>query len=202
MGLFHALFVSVTSAALAAADWPQWRGPNRDDLSTEKGLLKEWPASGPPLVWKATGLGAGHAGVSVAGPHVFTLGDRTGSAFAVALDRTSGKLVWTAKIGRAGADPAGPRSTPTVDADRVYVLGQFGDLVCLEAVTGKELWKKDFEKDLGGRCGGWKYSESPLVDAEKLVCTPGSAQGCLVALNKRSARPAMLARRSRFMRTR
>ena len=180
------LFVSLSSAALAFGDWPQWRGPNRDDLSTEKGLLKEWPAGGPPLVWKAAGLGAGHAGVSVVGTNVFTMGDKSGSGFAVALDRTSGKLVWTAKIGGAGADPAGPRSTPTVDGDWVYVLGQFGDLVCLEAATGKEVWRKGLEKDFGGRCGGWKYSESPLVDGEKLVCTPGSAQGCLTALNKRT----------------
>lgn len=180
------LFLSVTATVLAAGDWPQWRGPNRDDLSTETGLLKQWPAGGPPLVWKATRLGAGHAGVSVAGARVFSMGDTSGSAFAVAVDKASGKPVWTAKIGTAGADPAGPRGTPTVDGDRVYVLSQFGDLVCLEAATGRELWRRSFEKDFGGRCGGWKYSESPLVDGEKLVCTPGSAQGCVVALNKRT----------------
>jgi outer membrane protein assembly factor BamB len=112
------------------------------------------------------------------------MGDQGGSAVAVAMDGATGKVVWTANIGKAGADPAGPRGTPTVDGDRIYVLGQFGNLACLEAATGKEVWRKDLEKELGGRCGGWKYSESPLVDREKVVCTPGGAQGCLAALAK------------------
>ncbi len=178
------LFISLCCSSVLANDWPQWRGPNRDDISTEKGLLKEWPSGGPPLVWKATGLGAGHAGVSVVGSRVFTMGDKSGSAFAVALDKGSGKIIWTSRIGAAGADPAGPRGTPTVDGNRVFVLGQFGDLVCLETATGRALWRKNLEKDFGGRCGGWKYSESPLVDGDRLICTPGSAKGSLVALNK------------------
>jgi outer membrane protein assembly factor BamB len=180
------LFLSLWAGSLLAADWPQWRGPNRDDISGEKGLLKQWPLGGPPLAWKATGLGAGHGGVAVAGANVFSTGDKSGSAFVVALNRATGKVGWTARIGKAGADPVGPRSTPTVDGGRVFVLGQFGDLVCFETATGKEVWRKSFEQDLGGRCGGWKYSESPLVDGERLVCTPGSAQGSIVALNKRT----------------
>ena len=178
------LFVCWTALPLAAGDWPQWRGPNRDDVSAETGLLTQWPAGGPRLVWKATGLGAGYAGVSVVGARVFTLGESSGSSFALALEGAAGHLVWTAKIGRAGADPPGPRSTPTVDGDRVYALGQFGDLVCLAAATGREVWRKNLEKDFGGRCGGWSYSESPLVDGERLVCTPGSTRGTMVALNK------------------
>ena len=180
------LVFSIWTSSLNAADWPQWRGPTRDGVSTEKGLLKQWPAGGPPLAWKATGLGAGHGGVSVAGSHVFSTGDKSGSGFAVVLDKNTGKVVWTASIGKAGADPAGPRTTPTVDGSRVFVLGQFGDLVCLDTGTGKEVWRKSFEKDFSGRCGGWKYSESPLVDGERLVCTPGSAQGSMVALNKQT----------------
>jgi outer membrane protein assembly factor BamB len=180
------LFVSLSSIALAAGDWPQWRGPNRDDVSTERGLLKEWPAGGPPLVWQTTGLGNGHAGISVAGGRVFTMGEKGESSFALALDGTSGKLIWTTRIGKPGGDPPGPRGTPTVDGDRVYVLGQFGDLVCLEAATGKELWRRDVEKDFGGRCGGWHYAESPLVDGDRLVCTPGSSKGSMVALNKKT----------------
>ncbi len=176
--------LSLWSSSVRAADWPQWRGPNRDDISAETGLLKEWPAGGPPLAWKATGLGAGHAGVAVAGARVFTMGDKSGQAVAVALDRAGGRIVWTAKIGKAGADPVGPRGTPTVDGDRLFALGQFGDLVCLDSASGREIWRKNLEKDFAGRCGGWKYSESPLVDGERLVCTPGSAQGSMVALNK------------------
>lgn len=180
------LFAFLSAAPLAAADWPQWRGPNRDDVSAEKGLLAAWPAGGPALVWKATGLGAGHGGVSTAGTRIFTMGDRAGSSFAVALDRAGGTVVWTAKIGRAGGDPPGPRGTPTVDGERLYVLGQFGDLVCLEAAAGREVWRKNLEKDFGGRCGGWSYSESPLVDGERVVCTPGGGRGSLAALNKRT----------------
>ncbi|HEY5912771.1 MAG TPA: PQQ-binding-like beta-propeller repeat protein [Verrucomicrobiae bacterium] len=178
------LLFFLTSSPMGAGDWPQWRGPNRDDVSSESGLLKVWPPNGPSLVWKATGLGEGHGGVSVAGAHVFTVGDKSGSSHALALDRESGKVIWTAVIGKAGADPAGPRSTPTVEGGRVFVLGQFGDLCCLEVATGKEVWRKSLEKDFGGRCGGWRYSESPLVDGDVVVSTPGSARGSMVALNK------------------
>lgn len=180
------LCVSLTCLSLAAGDWPQWRGPNRDDVSTETGLLKQWPAGNPPLLWKVTGLGAGHAGISVAARRVFTMGDKGGSSFAMALEEADGKLIWTTKVGKPGGGPAGPRSTPTVSGDCVYVLGQFGDLVCLQVADGKEVWRKNLERDFGGRCGGWNYTESPLVDGDQLVCTPGSAQGSMVALNKKS----------------
>src|ERR1039458_8745888 len=179
-----ALFL--TSSLLTAADWPQWRGPNRDDVSSEQELLKRWPAGGPPLVWKAKGLGAGHGGVAVADGKVFTSGDKGESTFALALEVAGGAPLWTTKISQAGGGPPGLRSTPTVDGDRVYLLGQFGDLVCLEAATGKEVWKRNMAKEFGGRCGGWQYCESPLVDGDRLVCTPGGAQGSIAALNKRT----------------
>jgi outer membrane protein assembly factor BamB len=184
LATFFSLYL--TSTLLMAADWPQWRGPNRDDVSSEQGLLKRWPPGGPPLVWKASGAGAGNGGVSVSGAKVFTSGDKGESSFVLALNVASGSLVWTARIGRAGGDPSGPRGTPTADGNRVYMLGQFGDLVCLEAATGKEIWRRNLEKDFGGRCGGWAYSESPLVDGERLVCTPGSARGSIAALNKKT----------------
>jgi outer membrane protein assembly factor BamB len=174
------------SHPLRAGDWPQWRGPNRDDVSTEQGLLKQWPPGGPALLWKATGAGEGHGGVAVAGGKVFTTGDKDDSGVALAFDAAGGSLVWKAKIGGAGGGPPGPRGTPTVDGDRLFVLGQSGDLVCLEAATGKEIWRRNLEKDFGGRCGGWMYSESPLVDGERLICTPGGERGALVALNKRT----------------
>jgi outer membrane protein assembly factor BamB len=178
------LFLS--SLPLAASDWPQWRGPNRDDCSTEKGLLKQWPAEGPPLAWKATGLGAGHGGVSVARGRVFAMGDKDGAAMLFALEEAQGKTAWSAKIGEPGGGPPGPRSTPTVEGDRVYVLGQMGDLVCLEAAKGTEVWHKNLQKDFGGKCGGWKYSESPLVDGDRVICTPGSSQGSMIALDKKT----------------
>jgi outer membrane protein assembly factor BamB len=181
------LLLCPISLPLAASDWPQWRGPNRDDVSTEQGLLKQWPAGGPPLVWKATGLGAGHGGISVAAGRVYTMGDKGDSGFAIALNETDGQAIWTTKIGKGGGGPPGPRSTPTVDGDRAYVLGQFGDLLCLKAATGEEIWRKNLEKEFGGRCGGWNYSESPLVDGDRVICTPGSSRGSIVALNKLNA---------------
>lgn len=180
------LSLAACASPCPAADWPQWRGPQRDDISTETGLLKEWPAGGPALVWKATGLGAGFSGVSTAQGHIFTMGDLGDSSFALALNAEDGKPIWKAPVGKPGGNYAGPRCTPTVDGDRVYVLGQFGDLVCLEAATGKEVWRKSYAKDLSGRGGGWNYTESPLVDGNQVVCTPGGPSGTMAALDKKT----------------
>jgi outer membrane protein assembly factor BamB len=189
MSRLLALATLVAAAGLAgASDWPQFRGPNRDDISTEKGLLDAWPKEGPRLLWKGTGLGQGFSTVAVAGDKVFTMGDKDGSCFVFALDRATGKVLWEAKVGRA-ASPGGfpgPRGTPTVDGALVYALGQLGDLVCLDAASGAEKWRKDFAKDYKGQVGGWRYSESPLIDGDRLVCTPGGRSATLVALNKRT----------------
>lgn len=174
-----------------AADWPQWLGPNRDGISTETGLLKSWPVGGPPLTWKATGLGVGYSGVSVVGNRIYTMGDLDGASTLLALDVADGKIVWKAKVGKPGGNSGngypGPRCTPTVDGDQVVTLGQFGELVCVEAATGKERWRKNLETDFGGKMmSGWNYSESPLVDGDQVISTPGGAQGTLVALNKKT----------------
>src|SRR5687767_95581 len=107
------------------SDWGQWRGPKRDNLSAETGLLKQWPDKGPPLAWKAKGVGAGYSTVSVAGGRIYTTGDKGGASYVHALDTSDGKSLWSAKAGRPGGDYPGTRSTPTVDGDRVYALGQF-----------------------------------------------------------------------------
>src|SRR5262249_28354869 len=155
----------------------------RDDVSTDKGLLKEWPKEGPPLAWKATGVGGGYSSVSVAGGKVYTLGNKGRSTHLFALDRQTGKQLWSAEVGPSGGDLG---CTPTVDGDRVYAIGQLGDLVCVRAEDGTVLWRKNFRKDFGGNCGGWKYTESPLVDGDKLVCTPGGKDATLVALDKKT----------------
>jgi outer membrane protein assembly factor BamB len=173
-------------ANVKAADWPQFRGPHRDGLSPEKGLLHEWPKDGPPLVFKATGLGAGFSSVSVVGNRIFTMGDVGDSSYVFALDRANGDKVWSAKVGKPGGNYTGTRCTPTVDSDRVYALGQFGDFVCLDVATGKEIWRKNFPKDFGGQSGGWNYTESPLIDGDKLVCTPGGKNATIVALDKKT----------------
>jgi outer membrane protein assembly factor BamB len=189
-------FICLTVCALTAGavaqqqpakpgDWPQWRGPNRDNLSPETGLLKEWPESGPLLAWKAKGVGVGFSTVSIAGARIYTMGDGPDSSFVHALQRDGGKKLWSAKVGKPGGNYAGTRSTPSVDGDLVYALGQWGDLVCLDAPSGKERWRKSMEKDFGGRMmSDWGYAESVLVDGDKVVCTPGGPKGTVVALDK------------------
>jgi len=168
-------------AVSSAADWPQFRGPNRDDISKETGLLKSWPKDGPPLVWQAKDLGGGYSSVSVAGDRIFTLGNKGSISKVVALDRVNGKIIWSADVGQAGGNLG---CTPTVDGDRVYALGQEGDLVCLQIKDGKRLWQRNLLKEFGGSIGNWHYCESPLVDGDRVVVTPGGKDATMVALNK------------------
>ena len=178
------------AASLSANDWPGWRGVNRDGQSAETGLLGEWPAAGPPLAWKASGLGGGLSSVAVVGDRIYTLGDKDGAQQVLALSRKDGSLVWSAKVGAAWKDEyGGPRGTPTVDGDLLYALGSDGDLVCLETATGKERWRKNLEKDYGGRVMTvWKWAESPLVDGDRLVFTPGGPWAAMVAVDKRTGK--------------
>lgn len=178
------------ATALVAGDlsegkpfWPQWRGPNRDGVATEKSLLKKWSEEGPPLAWKVGGLGSGYSSVAVADGKIFTLGKRSGSEFLIAIDENGHKELWAARLGRPWND--GPRSTPTVDGDRVYAVGPHGDLICVSTAQGKEIWRRSFAKDFGGRMmSGWGFCESPLIDGDKLLCTPGGAEHTIVSLNK------------------
>jgi hypothetical protein len=173
----------------APGDWPAWRGADRTGVSTETGLLKEWPEGGPKQLWKATKLGAGYSTPAVTGGRVYVLGTRDKEEFAIALDAKDGSEIWATKIGAIGKDgpPSypGPRSTPTVDGNRIYVLGSDGDLVCLDK-DGKSVWQKNLEKDLEGKRGRWAYAESPLIDGDTLVCTPGGTKATLAALNKKN----------------
>lgn len=183
------LCVGLVQIALGAeGDWPQWRGPNRDGLCLEKGLLKNWPKQGPPLLWKARGLGAGYSGVSVVGTRVFTLGDKDDGNYVFALNRANGQVLWSAQLGKAGAPGwggfAGPRATPTVDGDLVFALGQYGDVVCVNAADGRQVWRKHLTTDFGGPLLEWGFSESPLVDGDRVLFTPGGPKGTVVALNK------------------
>jgi len=186
------VLILATSAALAAAspEWPQWRGPNRDDVAQESGLLTKWPESGPPLAWKASGLGVGFSSLAISGGRIYTLGDRQGSQQVVAMSLADGKIAWTAKVGPVWEDEyGGPRGTPTVDGDRVYALGTEGDLVCLQAAMGKEVWRKNLARDFGGQVmSSWKLAESPLVDGDRLIVTPGVPSATLVALDKKTGK--------------
>lgn len=182
--------LALAALSLNAGDWPQWRGPNRDGKSTETGLLQQWPAGGPTLAWKTTGLGAGYATVSVVKGVLYTAGDKGAEGFVLALSEKDGKALWSAKLGKAGAPGwggfAGVRGTPTVDGDLVFAIGQYGELAAFETKTGKEVWRKDFTKDFGGKLPEWGFSESALVDGDKLIFTPGGEKGAVVAVNKQT----------------
>jgi outer membrane protein assembly factor BamB len=182
-----ALTFLVLAAAAPAADWPQFRGPERDNVSKETGLLKTWPKDGPPLEWEAKGLGGGFSSLSVAGDRIYTLGNKGDKSFVVALERDGGKVVWTGEVGHSGGYLG---CTPTVDGDHVYALGQEGDLVCLDVKDGKRVWHHNLLKEFGGSYGGWHYCESPLVDGGHVIVTPGGKDATLVAFDKKTGETA------------
>jgi outer membrane protein assembly factor BamB len=178
-----------TTSLLTAADWPQWRGPDRTGVSRETGLLREWPEGGPKLLWKNEDVGKGFSTPSEAEGRVYLLGNDDDNEFVLALDAKNGKKVWSREIGKVGPNRGpqypGARSTPTMAGDVLYALGSDGDLVCLETAEGKERWRKNLRTDFGGVPGNWAYSESPLVDGDKVVCTPGGKDATLVALDRK-----------------
>lgn len=173
------------AAALDAADWPQWQGPDRTRISKETGLLKEWPAGGPRLVWTAQGLGAGFGSMAVAGDRVFVQGMRGKQSVVIALNRADGKEVWSKALGAPQTNDRGPgpRGTPTVDGDRIYVLTENGDLACVKT-DGTMVWQRNILKDFGGSQIRWLISESPLVDGAHVVVTPGGPGAGMVKLDK------------------
>jgi outer membrane protein assembly factor BamB len=180
--------LSLFTAISLAADWPQWRGPERRNQSSESNLLRQWPRQGPPLAWKIDTLGAGYGSVAVTGGRIYTMGDAAEDTFVRCLDEKDGKQIWSANVGRAGESGRyyGPRSTPTIDAGHVYALAREGELVCLDAKDGKEVWRKHLRNDFGGTTPNWGYAEAVLVDGNRVVCTPGGKNGTLLALDKKT----------------
>jgi outer membrane protein assembly factor BamB len=176
----------------STSDWPQWRGPERNGISRETGLLKEWPKEGPKLLWQVNDIGDGFSTPSVVGSRLYVMSNRgMENEFVQALSTEDGKVIWTTRVGNVGnpnQDPPFPkaRSTPTVDGNLIYALGSDGDLICLDAKSGKILWQKSLRKDFGGKPGEWAYAESPLIDGDVLVVTPGGEQATIVALNKKT----------------
>lgn len=186
------LFPTIYSNTIDSSDWPQWRGPARDGVSKESGLLKQWPAGGPKLLWQVNNLGDGYSTPVVVGTRIYLMSNRgMDNEFVQALSTKDGSVIWTTRVGNVGNPDQNPnypkaRSTPTVDGDLLYALGSDGDLACLEAKTGKIRWSKSLRKDFGGQPGEWAYSESPLVDGDAVVITPGGAEATMVALNKKT----------------
>jgi outer membrane protein assembly factor BamB len=186
--------ISVTKSAnitASTSDWPQWRGPQRNGISQEKGLLKQWPAEGPKLLWQVNDIGDGYSTPAIVGTRIYLMSNRgMENEFVQALSTQDGKPVWTTRIGNVGNPQdflyAKARSTPTVDGEFIYALGSDGDLACLETRSGKIKWQKSLRKEFGGKPGTWAYSESPLVDGDVVVVTPGGAEATMLALNKRT----------------
>jgi outer membrane protein assembly factor BamB len=187
--LISILSWAILSSAASADDWPQWQGPDRNAISKEHGLLKEWPKDGPPLAWKIKGLGGGYSAPSIAAGGIFGMSNRGDDEVIWALSEKDGQALWTRPLGpvvRQGMPQGkeGPGCTPTVDGQRLYVLGLGGNLACLQVQDGKIIWQRSLTRDFGGRVPNWRYNESPLVDGDKLICTPGGDDAMLVALDK------------------
>jgi outer membrane protein assembly factor BamB len=161
-------------------DWPQWRGVHRDAIAGSTDLLTQWPEQGPPLLWTATGLGQGMAGVSIAQQSVFTMGLRDGKVRLVSVNAKDGSQRWASEIGGGGE----PNGTPTVDGQQVFAITREGKLVCADVASGKIAWSRDFVNDFGGSIPTWGYSESPLVDEGRVICTPGANDAVIVALDR------------------
>jgi outer membrane protein assembly factor BamB len=171
---------------LFAADWKTWLGPNRDGKSPETGLLKSWPEAGPKVAWRTAGLGEGYSTMAVVGDRIYTQGQDQNGQFVVSLDATNGKQVWKTPMGgvyRSGQG-SGPRGMPQIDGNRLYALGSDGSLVCLETGTGKKVWGLSYIEKFHSTNPQWGFSESPLVDGDRLVINPGGAGAGIVALNK------------------
>jgi len=169
------------------ADWPQWRGPNRDGISKETGLLKEWPSQGPPLVWKTNGTGQGYSSMAISEGRLFTMGIRGNSEFVIAFDVATGRPLWVRPHGTPFRNDRGdgPRGTPTVDGDRLYTLGANGDLSCLEVNTGHIVWSLNVLQKFSASNIHWGLSESPLVLGDRVLVNPGGPDVSIVALNKK-----------------
>jgi len=167
-------------------EWPQWRGPDRTGLSKETGFLREWPAAGPPLVWSVSTLGQGYGAVAIKGERVFVQGAQANRSIVFCLNRADGKTVWVKALGSALDQDRGkgPRGTPTVDGDRLYALSESGDLAALKAADGATVWSLNILAEFKGANPHWLLSESPLIDGDHLIVTPGGREAGIVALDK------------------
>jgi outer membrane protein assembly factor BamB len=203
------LFVLMTHQAAAAADWPQWRGPNRDGRSADTGLLESWPEGGPPHLWTASGFGTGFSSLAVVSGRIYTLGDVEARQVVLSARESDGSIVWRAPLGPPlDHEYPGPRSTPTVAGGRLFALGTEGDLVCLEVEGGREIWRRNILEDFGGRqmrysgTHYWRIAESPLVDGDRVIVTPGARDALLVALDAATGKEIWRTRAAEDMGTR
>jgi outer membrane protein assembly factor BamB len=193
MRVLVALAIAVAASSFVPAqvpDWHQWRGPNRDGHSAETGLLKQWPAAGPPQMWRATGAGTGYSSFSASDGRLYTQGARGNVEYVIAFDAVSGKRLWETANGARFRNEQGdgPRGTPTAEGNRVYAFGGSGDLSALDAATGQKVWSINVVQQFGGTTPYWGYSESPLIVGDRIVLNAGGSRSSIVAINKADGR--------------
>lgn len=189
----------LAGVVLRADDWPQWQGPQRNAISAEVGLLQQWPEAGPPLAWRVDGLGGGDSSPAVVDGTIYGMSNRDGREIVWAISERDGTDLWISPLGdaveqRMPQSREGPGCTPSVDGDRLYVIGMAGTVACLNTRDGKIIWRRSLTEDFGGVVPTWSYRESPLVDGDKVICTPGSSGAVIVALNKHNGETIWQAR--------
>jgi outer membrane protein assembly factor BamB len=202
VGAIAALGTLPHAQTSTAGHWPQWRGAKRDGISTDTGLLKTWPEGGPRKLFTAAGMGTGFSSVAVTGGRIYTMGDRRDGQYALAFQEADGAPVWATRVGAAhdGDEFDGPRATPTVEGDRVFVLSTDGNLVALEAGTGRLIWQKNLPRDFGAPTPTWLFSESPAVDGDRVVIGPGGRRAAIVSLEKSTGKEVWRATMPAFAR--
>jgi outer membrane protein assembly factor BamB len=185
-GWLIAATLGEAQAPAPSSEWSQWRGPNRDGISSEQGLLKEWPSAGPPRAWQTAGAGTGYSSFSSSGGRLYTIGAREDVEYVMAFDRATGRKLWETPNGRRFRNEQGdgPRSTPTTEGDVVYAFGGSGELSCLDAATGRKIWSVNVVQKFGGSTPYWGYSESPLIVGDRIIVNAGGRRSSLVAVNK------------------
>lgn len=188
-----AVLVLISQSVVVGDDWPRYRNANVDARSAETGLLSEWPEGGPPLVWTADGVGTGYSSVAIVGDRIYTMGDVDEMQYVFAISAADGEPLWKTNIGSANPGSyVGSRSTPTWHEGMLFCMNTDAVLVCLDADTGDEIWKRDLVADFGGQImlakgeWNWRFSESPLVDGDRVIVTPGGSDAMMVALNTKT----------------
>jgi len=188
---FSVVLVACLAMRARGDDWPQWQGPDRTAVSHERGLLQDWPAGGPPLAWRVEDLGGGDSAPAIVGGVLYGMSNRDGQEIVWARAEQDGHEIWATSLGDAVAQrmpqsKEGPGGTPTVDGDRLYVVGMGGRVACLARDTGGIVWQRSFVEDFAGSVPAWSYRESPLVDGQRLICVPGGPKALVAALDTRT----------------
>ncbi len=184
-----------------AQNWPQWRGADRTNRSPDKNLIDDWTKTKPQLLWKTEGIGTGYASVSLVDGVLYTTGNKKDGQAVSAIKAADGAIVWSKSVTKSTPEHGytGSRCTPTVDGDYLYVVTSDGQIICLKKADGAEVWRKNFKSEWRGELmKNWGYAESPLVDGDNVICTPGGPQAMVVALNKLTGEEVWAAKMPRF----